>query len=632
MIAAVVLITFHPNLGTGFFAEDHTTIDRAARSAWSQQLAYYFDFSASASFYRPLQGIQFWLEYRLFGNNVMGYRLEQLLFHLANSFLLYALVTHVSKKWWVGLVATLMYAGIPTISTSFFWISNLDRFLAFFYLLSLSFWLKYLEKKDAGYDPDQSPDSKVHTLIGFDVTKPASRINRSTPSHSSYLLAVYTSALIFFVLALLTKEIAATLPLTLFLADRWLVRGKAHIRGLLYRYLPFVLILAGYGLYYIRRIFLFTSNEYGGPYAGVGVGTNLLTNMRYYTMTLVFPWAADDVLSLLGLAIVIALLLYLVFVRQSRSVAFLSAMAILPILPVLPLPLPAGRYLYLPMMASMTLLAALLERGRRALATWEGTPFLYAAGIGLVVLGNAASDVETFGGIAGFIRQTRLPMRPIFQQHSSFSDDSYLYFINSPIEVENVAGMFTLQYGTDVIVGGTDFARPADLRKHKSAYVYYFDETTGTREQKVAQETSLSSVPKLPVTFDNLIRLEGYEIADQRLQRGQSLVLLLYWKALAKTDRDWTVFAHLVDANGEMIAGADGPPRAGKSPTSGWRTNALVVDWVVIPITDDIGTANDYRLQIGWYYLPTMERIQVRDEHGQPVTDSLVLQPIEIVK
>jgi len=87
----------------------------------------------------------------------------------------------------------------------------------------------------------------------------------------------------------------------------------------------------------------------------------------------------------------------------------------------------------------------------------------------------------------------------------------------------------------------------------------------------VDKQTSTSASPVLPVTFQSSISLEGYEVPGGSITRGKALVVILNWRAASPVQKDYSVFAHLVNSNGDLIAGYDGPPKRGALPTSTWR-------------------------------------------------------------
>jgi hypothetical protein len=117
--------------------------------------------------------------------------------------------------------------------------------------------------------------------------------------------------------------------------------------------------------------------------------------------------------------------------------------------------------------------------------------------------------------------------------------------------------------------------------------------------------------PPLPehaaeATFGGALRLLGYDL--EAGSGGEGLVLSLYWQALAPVERNYTVFVHLVDAAGEILAQGDGPPLAGGYPTSYWRPGEVVVD--VHDVEFD-GSREGARLLVGLYTLDDGRRLPV---------------------
>ncbi len=81
--------------------------------------------------------------------------------------------------------------------------------------------------------------------------------------------------------------------------------------------------------------------------------------------------------------------------------------------------------------------------------------------------------------------------------------------------------------------------------------------------------------------------------------RGVLLVTLV-WRALAPMDRDYTVFVHMVDSDGRLVAQHDGPPAEGARPTSGWLSGEEIVDRHLIRFPEGLAPG-PYRLLVGLY-------------------------------
>lgn len=106
-------------------------------------------------------------------------------------------------------------------------------------------------------------------------------------------------------------------------------------------------------------------------------------------------------------------------------------------------------------------------------------------------------------------------------------------------------------------------------------------------------------------------------------QPGQELVVTLLWQAEATPGDDYTVFLHLVDAQGERQGQHDGPPRAGTFPTSRWRPGDVVRDVHRLTLAAD-APPGPYRLLVGMYRSATGERLRVTA--GQAEENALVVE------
>lgn len=78
------------------------------------------------------------------------------------------------------------------------------------------------------------------------------------------------------------------------------------------------------------------------------------------------------------------------------------------------------------------------------------------------------------------------------------------------------------------------------------------------------------------------------------------LLVTLTWRALAPVDKDYTVFVHMVDSGGRLVAQHDGPPAEGARPTSGWLPGEEIMDRHVIWLPEGL-PPGPYRLLVGLY-------------------------------
>jgi hypothetical protein len=450
----------------------------------------------------------------------------------------------------------------------------------------------------------------------------------------------YWAAAVSFVLALMSKETSATLIVTLLLVDWLFLSRRIEVRLWLRRYALFALLLLIYlGIEYRVQLHAYFPNR-----GGYSVGPHVIENVVGYLKLLVWPWDWEQAAAYVWAGLAVALLAGLVL-RKPRSIPdgvklllFLVVEAVLAVAAVLGLPVRVfePRYLYPASVAAAVLVAALFE------AIWRGWAFRrvsvlsVSGGLALAVLLLGGSTYQAAAAQAEFSRELRVPFRDIAQQHADYPPDTYLFFINPPHILKHFGpSIFYFRYGPNVTVntidpewwGSLEPNRPAALRQHKNTFIYYYDEANTRREIPVDPVAETQIAPALPVDFEEPLRLEGYEVTSAALRPGQDWGVLLYWRATGEIARDYTIFVHLVDEHGQTVAGEDGQPHRGLAPTHTWRPDKLVTDEHILSIPSDLPARGRYHLEIGMYYLRTMERLAVLDEAGRVITDALVIEP-----
>ncbi|MBI4787532.1 MAG: DUF2723 domain-containing protein [Chloroflexi bacterium] len=90
--------------------------------------------------------------------------------------------------------------------------------------------------------------------------------------------------------------------------------------------------------------------------------------------------------------------------------------------------------------------------------------------------------------------------------------------------------------------------------------------------------------------------------------RGSQIALDLYWRSDRELRGQYTVFVHLVDTNGRVIADADSPPSSGLFPTDRWTVGEVVRDRHTLQVPSDLAPG-DYAIEIGMYLPSTGKRL-----------------------
>jgi hypothetical protein len=146
----------------------------------------------------------------------------------------------------------------------------------------------------------------------------------------------------------------------------------------------------------------------------------------------------------------------------------------------------------------------------------------------------------------------------------------------------------------------------------------------------VPWQGNMDLAQQVGANFGNQIDLLGFESTGQLSYGTESLEVTLYWEARQPPADDYVVFVHLVDTNGEFVASHDGPPMDRRYPTGAWFPGEVVPDVHRIVLDPGI-PVGIYRLQVGMYRWPSLERLPVWDTRGVEQTDRVIaLQSIEI--
>jgi hypothetical protein len=110
-----------------------------------------------------------------------------------------------------------------------------------------------------------------------------------------------------------------------------------------------------------------------------------------------------------------------------------------------------------------------------------------------------------------------------------------------------------------------------------------------------------------------------------------ALRLTLYWRVLAPMEISYTVFTHLLDANGQLWAQKDNRPVRGSYPTTKWRVGETIVDKYDIVISPNT-PAGQYELEVGLYDATTGQRLPLLDKTGQRQDERVLLSDRIVVK
>lgn len=132
--------------------------------------------------------------------------------------------------------------------------------------------------------------------------------------------------------------------------------------------------------------------------------------------------------------------------------------------------------------------------------------------------------------------------------------------------------------------------------------------------------------------FGASLYLRGYTLASDEVRRGETLSLTLFWTADRPANHPWSVFAHLVGADGQPVGQDDQTPYDGLLPPTRWDAGIVVDDDYEITVAAD-ATPGRYHLVVGMYDWRTGERLPLFSAAGEALPNDQVMlaQPVTVL-
>jgi protein O-mannosyl-transferase len=235
----------------------------------------FFGFSDNArkyGYYRPIVTITYALDWRLWDKNPAGYHWNNIGMHLATCLIVFALLLKlVRRRPVIPFVATLLFATNPIHTESITWISGrTDVLCGLFYFLSFYLYIIYSERLGTregmipppDKDPTYGDRSRGYVLFG---------------------------SLTFYLFALLSKEMAISLPIVM-VAYSLLFITKFQV-GRTYKFFSSYLALAAVsGGYILLRMYKITLSEQAkDPFDVIATILTFIKTIFLYTWKTAVP-------------------------------------------------------------------------------------------------------------------------------------------------------------------------------------------------------------------------------------------------------------------------------------------------------------------------------------------------------
>jgi protein O-mannosyl-transferase len=236
LLALVTAGVFWPLRHCGFINYDDpkyvTSNHQVLQGFTLKTIAWAFTTGECANWH-PLTWLSHMLDVEMFGLNPGGSHLVNLLFHVANTVLLFVLLKRWTGALWRSAFVAALFALHPLHVESVAWISERKDVLStFFALLTMGAYGRYARRRSKA----QSRESRValadqaavdgpglDAAPASDLSSRHSALDSSAPSALDARRSTldYLLALLFFVLGLMAKPMLVTLPFVLLLLDYW---------------------------------------------------------------------------------------------------------------------------------------------------------------------------------------------------------------------------------------------------------------------------------------------------------------------------------------------------------------------------------------------------------------------------
>src|SRR2546427_7796416 len=378
-LVAIVFVCYVNSLGNEFVFDDFLLVlaNKRIRS---------INLGLLLNSYRPIRDISYAIDYALWGERPFGYHLTTLVIHAANLLLVFALIRRFTESLVTATLAALIFAVHPIQTDAVTYISGRrDLLFTFFYLLAFHSYLTYYRKR-------WSLQALVYFVLFF----------------------------VLWALSLLSKEMAASLPILIFVwhyCDAWeqekgswwrdaAQTARKAFKREQWLYVSLWLIGLAFTLYWVfikgasQRVTSGKINYWGGSFY-----TNFLTVMRvhaWYLKQLLYPTPIAQYLGSLEISssifdwrVVLSMAVVggalcggFCLLKRDKLMAFavLSYFVfLLPVSQIIPHhELLADHYLYLPMMSFGLFVSLLARKIRSSGVTVEKAPY-YVVGAAVVV-------------------------------------------------------------------------------------------------------------------------------------------------------------------------------------------------------------------------------------------------------
>ncbi len=226
LLALVTFSVYVPALRNDFVNyddADYVTANSHVQSGLKWENIQWAFTTGHASNWHPLTWLSHMLDCQLFGQQAAMHHLVSVLFHIANTILVFLLFKVMTRAVWRSAIVAALFALHPLHVESVAWTSERkDVLSALFGLLTVLAYKKYVSSVECrGEGKSEIRSSKSETNPKPEVRKTGFSNGPNSTLHSPHSSLFYFLALVLFALGLMSKPMLVTLPFVLLLVDYW---------------------------------------------------------------------------------------------------------------------------------------------------------------------------------------------------------------------------------------------------------------------------------------------------------------------------------------------------------------------------------------------------------------------------
>jgi hypothetical protein len=135
---------------------------------------------------------------------------------------------------------------------------------------------------------------------------------------------------------------------------------------------------------------------------------------------------------------------------------------------------------------------------------------------------------------------------------------------------------------------------------------------------------------EVEASFEGMIELLGYDLPRTQVRPGETVPLVLYWRALSDVKENYQSFVHLAQPL-DTVWGQEDHLNPGGLPTRRWPRDKYVWDAYEIYVRPET-PPGAYSLNVGLYLRSEGYRLKRVGEDGRPVGDSLVIDTVTVTE